>query len=83
MVEDEVVAAAQAVDGERKAAKLVFVIRIGAGDVEDEVRVKVVEGADQMRVEDGEIVFVAEAVGKVGVEIRGRLGFGIVMLLVD
>ena len=81
--EDESVAAAEAIDGEREAAELVFTVRIGAGDVEDEVGMKIVEGAGEVRVEDGEIVFVAEAIGEIGVESGGRPGLRIIVLLMN
>ena len=83
VVEDEGVAAAEAFDGESEAAELVFAVRVGAGDIEDEIGLEFAEAAGEMGVEDREIVFVADAVGEIGVEIRGRLGFGIVVLLMN
>ena len=69
VVKDQRVAAAKAFDGEREAAELIFAVRVGARDVKNQVRAKFGEAAYQMRFEDGEIVFVADAVGKIGVEI--------------
>jgi hypothetical protein len=81
--EDEGVAPAEAIHGESEATELVFAVGVGAGDIEDEIGVEFSEGAREVRVEDGEIVFVTDAVGEIGVEIRGRLRFGVIVFLVD
>ncbi len=83
VVEDESVAAVKAFDGERETAELVFAIRVGSGDIEDEVGMKLAEAAREMQIQDGKIVFVADAVGKIGVEIGRRLGFRIIVLLMN
>ena len=83
MVVDHRVAAPKAFDGEGEAAELVFAIRVSSGDVENEIGMEFGEAADEMRFEDGEIVFVSDAVGKIGVEIGWRLGLGIVVFLMN
>src|SRR5215472_9634017 len=83
VVEDQRVAAAKAFDAEREAAELVFAVGVRAGNVENKIRAKFGEAAHEMRFQDGEIVFVADAVGKIGVEIRGRLGLGVIPFLMD
>lgn len=68
VVEDQRVASAQAFDGERETAELIFAEWVGTGDVENKIRTKFGEAAHEMGFEDGEIVFVADAIGKIRVE---------------
>ena len=83
VIENERVAAAEPSDGEGEAAKLVFAERVGAGNVKHKIGAKFGEATDEMRFEDGEIVFVADAVGKIRVETRRRLGLGIIPFLMN
>lgn len=83
IIEDQHVAAAKALDREREAAELIFAVWVGASDVKNQIRAKFREAAREMRVENREIIFVADAIGEIGVEIRRRLGFGIVVLLMN
>src|SRR5918993_3178021 len=67
--EHELVAGAQAVDGEREAPELVARVRVRAAEVEDDVG-RVVEDAREVVSERGEVFFVARPVVEFHVERR-------------
>ena len=80
---DGFVAGEESGEGEVEAAELIVVVGVGAGDVEDDIGGEGGEGAFDGGCEDGEVLFVADAVGEGEVEVGGRFDRGVVVLLVD
>src|SRR5207245_8776336 len=68
---------------EGQTAELVFAVGIGAANVEQQVGMKALEGALQVSFQDRQVVGVADAVGQMQIDIRGRLRQRIVVFLVD
>ena len=68
-VEHQAIACAQAVDRQPEAAEPITFVRIGAGQIEDDVRPMRVEDRRQMRAERGQILVVSGAVFEGDVEI--------------
>jgi hypothetical protein len=80
--EDELVALFEAIDAEIESAELVLAVGIGSRDVADEVGLELAESGAERVVEPGEIVVVADPVGQVDIDRRGRLPHGVIVLLV-
>ena len=68
-VEDEAIAGPQAVDGELQAAEPIALVRIGAGEIEDEIRAVTVEDPREVLRERRQILVVSRAVLERDVEI--------------
>ena len=83
VLENNRVAAAKAFESEREAAKLIFAVGVGAAEVEEQVGVEIVERVHKIFLEDGDVIVVVGAIGEMEVDVRGRLGHGVVVFLMD
>src|SRR5262245_41347269 len=81
--EDTFVAGLEAGLAEAQAAKLVFLVGIGAANVKKNFWTKVVEHASYCGEQRGQVLFILDAVIERQIEIGGRFVSGIVIFLMD
>ena len=83
MVENHILATPQTLHRQCKPTKLILAIRIRSRDVKNQIRPKHIERSDQMRIQNRKVIRIADAIAKMRIQIRGRLGMRIIIFLMN